>query len=100
MVLVAAERARDLAPAPVYVLAVAQGGGYRAGAPLHNDPDYSGAGFATVAPRLWRQAGPGPARVRRAPGYGEFTGGRVMAPVEHGVCAFGRGRGGVPLGKP
>src|SRR5437899_1219979 len=29
MVLVAAERARDLAPAPVYVLAVAQGGGYR-----------------------------------------------------------------------
>ena len=88
MVLVAAERARDLAPAPVYVLAVAQGGGYRAGAPLHNDPDYSGAGFATVAPRLWRQAGLGPADVDVAQVYENFTGGVVMALIEHGFCAF------------
>ena len=32
-------------------------GGHRAGASLHNDPDYAGAGFRTVAPRMWRQAG-------------------------------------------
>jgi len=88
MVLVAAERAPDLHAAPVYLLAAAQGGGYRAGAPSHNDPDYAGAGFATLAPRLWRQAGIGPADVDVLQVYENFTGGVVMALIEHGFCDF------------
>jgi len=88
MVLVSAERARDLAKPPVYLLAIAQGGGHRAGAPLHNDPDYAGSGFATLAPRLWRQAGLRPADVDVAQVYENFTGGVVMALIEHGFCDF------------
>jgi acetyl-CoA acetyltransferase len=88
MVLVPADRARDLAAPPTYVLAVAQGGGYRAGAPLHNEPDYASAGFATLAPRLWREAGVGPEDVDVAQVYENFTGGVVMALIEHGFCSY------------
>jgi acetyl-CoA acetyltransferase len=88
MVLVATERAADTSPRPVYVLGVAQGGGYRAGASLHNDPDYGGAGFRTVAPRMWRQAGVTPADVDVAQVYENFTGGVVMALIEHGFCTY------------
>ena len=51
-------------------------------------PLRDGAGFATVAPRLWRQAGIGPADVDVVQVYENFTGGVVMALIEHGFCAF------------
>jgi acetyl-CoA acetyltransferase len=88
MVLVAAERAADLKTDPVYVLGVAQGGAGRAGAPLHNDPDYASAGFRTLAPRLWEKAGVGPKDVDVAEVYENFTGGVVMALIEHGFCTY------------
>jgi len=88
MVLVPADRARDLKAPPAYLLAVAQGGGHRAGAPLHNEPDYASAGFATLAPRLWREAGVGPEDVDVAQVYENFTGGVVMALIEHGFCNY------------
>jgi acetyl-CoA acetyltransferase len=88
MVLTASDRARDMRARPVHLLAVAQGGGYRAGAAAHNDPDYAGSGFATLAPRLWRQAGVGPQDVDVAQVYENFTGGVVMALIEHGFCGF------------
>jgi acetyl-CoA acetyltransferase len=88
MVLIAAERGGDLAKRPVYLLGVAQGGAGRAGAPLHNDPDYASAGFRTLAPRLWEQAGVGPADVDVAEVYENFTGGVVMALIEHGFCTY------------
>jgi acetyl-CoA acetyltransferase len=86
MILIPADRAEDLATKPAYVLAVAQGGGHRAGAPLHNEPDYASAGFDTVAPRLWKAAGLGPRDVDVAQVYENFTGGVVMALIEHGFC--------------
>lgn len=88
VVLVAAERARDLAKPPVYVLAAAQGGGYRAGAPVHNDPDYESGGFRPLARRLWETAGAGPGDVDVAQVYENFTGGVVMALIEHGFCGY------------
>ncbi|MGH7897166.1 MAG: thiolase C-terminal domain-containing protein [Candidatus Binatia bacterium] len=88
MVLVAAERAADLTDEPVYILGVAEGGAGRAGAPLHNDPDYASAGFRTLAPRLWEQAGFGPQDVDVAEVYENFTGGVVMALIEHGFCDY------------
>src|SRR5687767_726426 len=41
LILVAAERARDLRPRPAYVLGVAQGSEYRNGARSHNAPTYA-----------------------------------------------------------
>jgi acetyl-CoA acetyltransferase len=88
MVLVAAERARDLAKPPVYLLGAAQGGGWRCGAPLHNEPDYESGGFRTLAARLWASSGVGPADVDVAQVYENFTGGVVMALIEHGFCGY------------
>src|SRR5262247_3614335 len=60
LVLVAAERARDLRPRPAYLLGVAQGSEYRNGARGHNAPTYPTSSFTTVAPHLYAMAGVGP----------------------------------------
>jgi acetyl-CoA acetyltransferase len=88
MVLVAADRAADLRRPPVYVLAAAQGGGFRSGASVHNEPDYETAGFHPLARRLWEGAGVRPADVDVAEVYENFTGGVVMALIEHGFCSY------------
>lgn len=88
MLLVAADRKADLAKPGVYLLAAAQGASYRAAAPVHNDPEYGSAGFATVAPRLFDQAGVEPADVDVVQSYENFTGGVVMSLIEHGLCAY------------
>jgi acetyl-CoA acetyltransferase len=86
LVLVSAERAADLRPDPAYVLGAAQGGDYRSEAPVHNAPDYATAAFKTLAPRLYASAGVGPADVDVVQAYENFTGGTVMALLEHGFC--------------
>lgn len=86
LVLVADDRAAGLRPDPVFVLAAAQGGGYRSEAPAHNAPTYATAGFAQVAPRLYAMAGMTPDDVDVVQAYENFTGGTVMALVEHGFC--------------
>jgi acetyl-CoA acetyltransferase len=86
LILVPAERARDLRSRPVYLLGAAQGSGYRDGAGCHNPPDYATASFKTVAPRLWEMAGVGPADVDVAQSYENFTAGVVMSLIEHGFC--------------
>jgi acetyl-CoA acetyltransferase len=88
MVLVAAERARDLSKKPAYVLAAAQGGGFRAGAPVHNEPEYETSNSATLAKRLWDTAKLGPGDVDVAQVYENFTGGVVMALIDHGLCNY------------
>ena len=88
MVLVAAERARDLPKKPAYVLAAAQGGGFRAGAPVHNEPEYETSNSATLAKRLWDTAKLGPGDVDVAQVYENFTGGVVMALIDHGLCNY------------
>jgi len=84
LIVVAAERARDFAKPPAYLLASAQGSEYRNGARVHNAPLYATASFTTVAPRLYAMAGLGPQDVDVVQSYENFTGGVVMSLVEHG----------------
>lgn len=87
MVLVPAERAKDFPNKPCYVLGAVAGSHYRAGADVHNTPDYASSSFKTVAPRLYSMAGVTPADVDVLQSYENFTGGVMMAMVEHGFCA-------------
>jgi acetyl-CoA acetyltransferase len=88
LVLVSAERARDLRHPPVYLLGAAQGSERRAGAGSHNNPDYATASFKTVAPRMYEMAGVRPADVDVVQSYENFTGGVVMSLVEHGFFGY------------
>jgi len=87
VVLVDAERARDFALSPVYVLGAASGSGFRFGAQAHNSPSYASANFDTVAPDLYRMAGVTPQDVGVVQSYENFTGGVLMALIEHGFFA-------------
>ena len=69
---------------PAYILGAASGSDHRAGAPGHNAPNYASSSFATVAGRVYAQAGMRPADVRTVQSYENFTGGVVMALAEHG----------------
>ena len=86
MILVSAERAKDFKHEACYVLAAVAGSQYRAGAPVHNAPDYASASFKTVAPRLYAMAGMGPSDIDVLQSYENFTGGVLMSIVEHGFC--------------
>jgi acetyl-CoA acetyltransferase len=87
LVLVSAERARDLRQPPAYLLGVAQGSEYRNAARGHNAPIYATSSFTTVAPHLWEMAGLGPKDVSVVQSYENFTGGVLMSLVEHGFFA-------------
>jgi acetyl-CoA acetyltransferase len=87
LVLVSAERARDLRRPPAYLLGVAQGSEYRNAARGHNAPTYASSSFTTVAPHLWEMAGLGPKDVHVVQSYENFTGGVLMSLVEHGFFA-------------
>ena len=87
LVLVAAERARDLRRPATYLLGVAQGSEYRNAARGHNAPTYASASFTTVAPHLWKMAGLGAKDVDVVQSYENFTGGVLMSLVEHGFFA-------------
>jgi len=87
LILVAAERARDLRQRPAYVLGVAQGSEYRNAARGHNAPTYASASFTTVAPRLYALAGVGPKDIAVVQSYENFTGGVLMSLIEHGFFA-------------
>ncbi len=57
LILVSAERARDVRQRPAYLLGVAQGSEYRNAAGGHNAPTYASSSFTTVAPHLYAMAG-------------------------------------------
>lgn len=84
LVVVAAERARDFRHKPAYLLGVAQGSESRNSAPVHNAPLYATASFTTVAPRLYAMAGLKPSDIDVVQCYENFTGGVMMALIEHG----------------
>jgi acetyl-CoA acetyltransferase len=88
LILVPAERAKDLRKPPCYLLGAAQGAEYRSAAGTHNNPDYATASFKTVAPRLYAMAGVGPGDVDVVQSYENFTGGVVMSLIEHGFCTY------------
>jgi acetyl-CoA acetyltransferase len=87
IVLVAAERAKDFAQKPAYLLGAASGAGYRAGAMAHNAPDYDSANYSGLAADLFRMAGLGPGDVGSVQAYENFTGGVMMALADHGFFA-------------
>ena len=83
LVLVSAERARDMRQRPAYLLGVAQGSEYRNAARGHNAPTYASSSFTTVAPHLYAMAGVTPKDVSVVQSYENFTGGVLMSLVEH-----------------
>jgi acetyl-CoA acetyltransferase len=87
LVIVSAERARDLRPRPAYLLGATQGSEYRNAARAHNAPLYATSSFTTVAPQLYEMAGLRPADVDVVQSYENFTGGVLMSLVEHGFFA-------------
>jgi acetyl-CoA acetyltransferase len=86
MIIVPADKAKDGAAAPVYLLSAVSGSHYRAGASVHNTPDYATSTFKTLAPRLYEMAGVKPSDVDVLQSYENFTGGVLMSIVEHGFC--------------
>jgi len=84
VVVMSAAAARDRPKPAAYLLGVAQGCAYRAGARLLNSPTYATAGFTTVAPRLYQMAGVGPDDIDVVQCYENFTTAVLMALVEHG----------------
>lgn len=88
VLLVSAERARDLRKKPVYLLAAAQGAAQGWGDLLENDDDdqYATAGFRSVAARLWQQSGLTPADIDVAQIYENFSAQAVASIIDHGFC--------------
>ena len=84
LLVVSAERAKDLPHKPCYLLGVAAGSEHRCAAPSHNGPTYASASFTTVAPHLYEMAGCGPKDVDVVQSYENFTGGVVLSLIEHG----------------
>lgn len=88
LLLVGAERARDLRARPVYLLGVAQGAEKGWGDLLENDDDYASAGFRPVARRLWEQTGLKPADIDCAQLYENFSAQGVASLIDHGFCSY------------
>src|SRR5260370_27137852 len=74
VLLTTAERARDLKQKPAYLMAAAQGSGYRHVATAENAYDYSTSNFKTLAPRLIEVAGLTPKDLDCAQVYAHFIG--------------------------
>lgn len=88
LLVVSAERARDLRRSPVYVLGVAQGAPLGGGETWENlaAEHYDLAGFSSIARRLWEQSGMSAKDVDVAQIYENFSGPGVAALIEHGFC--------------
>lgn len=84
IIIVPADRAKDLKHKPSYLLSAAGGSHHRCGASSHNDPTYASSNFTTVAPHLYEMAGVKPSDVDVLQSYENFTGGVLMSLVEHG----------------
>ena len=88
LLLVSAERARDLAKPPVYLLGVTQGTGKGWGDLLENDVDFASGGFHSVAQRLWDQTGLTPADIDVAQIYENFSAQGIASLIDHGFCTY------------
>ena len=90
-----AERARDLAQKPVYIMAGAQGGSsqWGHGLTMQNQPDdlYASAGHKHLAERLSRRAGGSPDDVDVALLYDHFSGLVILQLEDYGFCKQGEG---------
>ena len=91
-----AERARDLAQKPIYIMGAAHGGSslWGQGLTSQNQPDelYTTAGHGHLAERLYAMAGVGPSDVDVALFYDHFSGMVLLQLEDYGFC--GRGESG------
>jgi acetyl-CoA acetyltransferase len=90
IILCSAEHAADLVDRPVYVLGGAMGSGPRAGGisqHVYDSPTLATSEFTSLAPRAFAMAGVSPKDIDVVQFYENFTGGVVMALIEHGFCA-------------
>ncbi len=96
VIVVSAERARDLKQRPIYIMAGSQGGHGRWGESITEQqmPDeiYATAGHTEVARNLFRMAGVGPEDIDVAELYDHFSG-LVLLQLED-YCFCGRGESG------
>jgi acetyl-CoA acetyltransferase len=86
VILVAADRAKDVAKKPAYLLSAPLGAHERWGQVEENHYPYTSGGFRGVAKRLWAESGYGPADVDVAQIYTNFTAAAVAAIIDHGFC--------------
>jgi acetyl-CoA acetyltransferase len=85
VIVVSAERAKDLKQKPAYIMACAQGCDERSAAPVHNMPNYPSSHFGQLGPRLYKMAKMAPSDMGIVQCYENFTGGVLMSLVEHGL---------------
>ena len=88
ILLVSAERARDLRKKPVYVLAAAHGAHKGWGDLLENDDDYTSTGFESIVRRLWEKTGLGPKDIDVTQLYENFSYQGISALVGHGLTQW------------
>jgi len=90
LLLVSAERARDLAKPPVYLLGCTQGAQAGWGDLLENDDadQYATGGFRSVARRLYAETGLSPTDIDVVQLYENFDAQGVMALIDHGFCRY------------
>lgn len=94
VVITSAERARDMAHKPVYIMGGAYGGGPSQGDDLFDAirwPSHSHNCFKYIADDLWNSAGVGPSDVDVAQIYDCFTYSVLMALEGLGFCKEGEG---------
>jgi len=88
VLVVSADRAKDFAKKPAYLLAAPMGTLKGGGALEENIRPYSLAGQISVARRLWEQSGYGPKDVDVAQIYQNMTGMGVGSLIDHGFCTY------------
>lgn len=88
LLMVSAERARDLRKKPVYLLAAASGAEKGWGDLIENDEDYTSTGFRSIARRLWERTGLGPQDVDVTQLYENFSHQGLSALVDHGLTSW------------
>jgi acetyl-CoA acetyltransferase len=86
VILVAAERAKDFAKRPAYLLSAPMGASEGWGSLEENHRPHTSSGFRGIAKRLWAESGYGPSDVDVVQVYENMTGMGVAALIDHGFC--------------
>jgi acetyl-CoA acetyltransferase len=89
LIVVPAERAKDLHAKPAYILSAPMGRFGGEDVRDHRDPDgHSTAGFRSVAQRCWAESGYKPGDVNVAQFYANASTAAVKAMIDHGFCTW------------